>query len=185
MTVVQDRRALILSQLAVLLSGNSIQLTGTDGTPAVIPAGNFVRNRNELPGQNPADPQGSVSKVPGIILLDGDEVNDPRAIPRAQGQTALQMRAQLVRMTPEIYVVLDVRKPANLNVGEDLNLARMAILGLIIPDPVIQEIVGANGGITYDGCVTDLSKNRDMRGQLGISLTFTYPWLPGEVVGHS
>ena len=35
----------------------------------------------------------------------------------------LQSPPSLMRMTPQIYIVLNVRKPANTNVGEDLNSA--------------------------------------------------------------
>jgi hypothetical protein len=35
------------------------------------------------------------------------------------------MPIQIMRMTPEIYVVLDVRPVGNLNVGKDLNTARL------------------------------------------------------------
>lgn len=165
MTARRDRRAEILERLDELLEGLTITLsTGT------IPTGNFVHNRNELPA----------GKVPGIILLDADEVMDPRALRLPDGRQ-LPPGVQLMRMTPEIYVVLDVRKPANANVGEDLNLARAAILAAVFTDGQLQGIVGSNGGISYDGCVTDLARNRTMQGQLGLSITFTYPLFPGEL----
>jgi hypothetical protein len=88
-----------------------------------------------------------------------------------------------MRMTPEIYVVLDVRGITNPNVGEDLNTARLAILAAVLPDRQLQQIVGPNGGIVYDGCITDLARNRTMKGQLGISLSFTYPLKRTEYVG--
>jgi len=168
MTTIRDRREEILERLDALLAGTTIMLSS--GT---IPAGNYVHNRNELPA----------SLVPGIILLDGDETNDTR-LTRAPGLQQGQVPTQLVKMTPEIYVVLDVRKPLNLNVGADLNLARRVILAAILPDPSLQASVGANGNIVYDGCVTDLARNRQMQGQLGISITFTYPLLPWETVGQ-
>jgi hypothetical protein len=68
-------------------------------------------------------------------------------------------------------------------VGQDLNTARLAILAAVLPDRTLQNIVGANGNIVYDGCVTDLARNRTMKGQLGISLTFTYPLIQNEFVG--
>ncbi len=165
MTARRDRREEILERLDELLEGLTITLsTGT------IPAGNFVHNRNELPA----------GKVPGIILLDADEVQDPRALALPNGRQ-LPPGIQLMRMTPEIYVVLDVRKPANANVGEDLNAARAAILAAIFTDGELQGIVGSNGGISYDGCVTDLARNRTMQGQLGLSITFTYVLSPQEL----
>lgn len=166
MTAAVDRRVLILQELESLLGGLTINLT-----TGVIPAGNFVRNRNELPKE----------LVPGVILLDGDEVSDPRFRQAAQGRQA-GIPPQIMRMTPEIYVVLDVRKPHNKNVGEDLSIARVAIMKAILGDKTLSTIVGANGSIYYDGCITDLARNRTMQGQMGLSFTYTYPWLPGEVI---
>ncbi len=165
MTIRRDRRAEILGRLEELLSGLTITLSGGN-----IPTGNFVHNRNELPA----------GKVPGIILLDADEVQDPRAIKAADGRQ-LQPGVQLMKMTPEIYVVLEVRKPANTNGGEDLQAARGAILAAIFTDGQLQGIVGSNGGISYDGCVTDLARNRMMQGQMGLSITFVYPLFPQEL----
>jgi hypothetical protein len=162
----RDRRAEILERCHNLLS--TLEITLTDG---VIPAGNIVHNRAELPAE----------KIPGIILLDGDEVSDPR-LPPAPGRM-LPPGPKLMRMTPEVYVVLDVRKPHNLNVGEDLNTARAAILLLLLTDKTLMEICGSNGQIIYDGSVTDLARNRTMRGQLGISITFVYPFVTGELLG--
>jgi hypothetical protein len=131
-----------------------------------------VHNRNELPAD----------KVPGIILLDADEVSDPSFLKAAPGRQ-LPPGAKVMRMTPEIYGVLDVRKGAqqNENVGEDLNLIRGAILNLILHDATLQGIVGSNGQIVYDACVTDLARNRTMKGQIGISVSFIYPLFPQEL----
>jgi hypothetical protein len=152
-----------LARLETILSG--LVITISTGT---IPAGNFVRNRDELPGE----------KVPGIILLDADETKDPRfpANPGRQGRPGPGM----MKMTPEIYVVLDVRKPQNKNVGEDLILARAAIMDAVMHDATIQAYVGSGGTIVYDGCYTDLARNRQMKGQMGLSFTFGYPFIPDE-----
>jgi hypothetical protein len=172
-----DRRDLILGRVFTLLSGLEILLSANNASlnlPTAIVPGHIVHNRNELPKE----------LVPGIILLDADEIKDPKAQLRAPGGIQGQMPPQLMKMTPEIYVVLDVRKPDNANVGADLNLARLAILATLWPDQTLQGIVGSNGNILYDGCVTDLARNRQMRGQLGISMTFSYPLLPSEIVGR-
>src|ERR1035437_4934688 len=163
---IRDRRSLIIEQAYDLLQGLEITLSN-----GVIKARNIVHNRNELPKE----------MVPGLIFLDADEVSDPRGIQAPPGRGG-PPGAKLMRMTPEIYVVLDVRKPNNVNVGEDLNKARLAILGTILNDKTLQQIVGANGQISYDGCVTDLARNRTMQGQLGISVTFVYPMIPGELI---
>lgn len=162
-----DRRAKILARLDVLFTGMTVPLTGGNTPTATV---GFVHNRNELPAD----------KVPGIILLDADEVKDTGFLKPMPGRQ-LPPGAQVMRMTPEIYGVLDVRKPANLNVGEDLNLIRGAILNKIFLDATLQGIVGSNGQIVYDGCVTDLARNRTMKGQLGISVSFIYPLFPQEL----
>jgi hypothetical protein len=155
---------MILDRLTTILSGLSITLT--DGS--VIAAGNIVHNRDELPAE----------KVPGIVLLDADEVRDQR-FPNRDGR-GTRPGPGMMRMTPEVYVVLDVRKPQNINVGEDLNLARAAILDLVLHDATLQQITGAGGTITLDGCYTDLARNRTMKGQMGLSITFAYPFIPDE-----
>jgi hypothetical protein len=163
MAVKADRRKYILDRLETILSGLSINIS-----TGVIPAGNIVHNRDELPAE----------KVPGIILLDADEVKDPR-FPSLQGRNE-RPGPGMMKMTPEIYVVLEVRKPANKNVGEDLNTARAAILNLVLHDTELQRFTGSSGSITYDGCVTDLARNRTMKGQMGLSFTFGYPFVPDE-----
>jgi hypothetical protein len=171
MTAKADRRVLILDQLESILAGMSIPLLGNlIGGPTLIPPGNIVRNRNELPRE----------LVPGLILLDADETRDPR-VPELSGRGS-RPGPSLMRMTPEIYVVLDVRKPSNTNVGEDLYTARQLILNKVLHDTTLQALTGDNGTITYDGCVTDLARNREMRGQLGMSITFVYPFIPDELL---
>lgn len=162
--VLLDRRDRILIRMADLLKVTTIKLSTGN-----IPAGNFVHNRNELPA----------GKTPGIILLDADEVWDPQT-PNRTSRGDAQVTPGLIRMTPEVYVVLDVRKPNNDEVGKDLNTARALIISKMINDEALKALVGANGQIRYDGCVTDLARNRQMQGQLGLSFTFVYPFLPGE-----
>jgi hypothetical protein len=170
---VNDRRQLVLSRLYVLLGGLNIPLLGGPDGPKPIVPGNIVSNRNELPAL----------LVPGIIILDADEIKDPRAQLPARGLIERAVPPSIMKMTPEIYVVLEVRGITNRNVGQDLNTARLAILGAVLPDKALQGIVGPNGNIVYDGCVTDLARNRTMKGQLGISITFTYPLIQNEYVG--
>lgn len=170
---VNDRRQAILDRIYALLSGITIPLLGgPDGATAIVP-GNIVHNRNEL----------DKTLTPGIILLDADEIKDPTQQLRQRGLTETRVPSNIMKMTPEIYVVLDTRGIGNMNVGADLNTARLTILAAILPDTTLQQIVGSNGNIVYDGTVTDLARNRTMQGQLGISITFTYPLIQNEFVG--
>lgn len=170
MRVQRDRRQEILDRLWAIFESFTFDLAGGPNGAISIRLGNAVRNRSEL----------QADKLPGIILLDADEVKDPRTLKAAPGMQQARMPAQLMRMTPEIYVVLDTRPIGNMNVGKDLNAVRLAILNAIMADAQLQTIVGPNGDIVYDGCVTDLARNRTMKGQLGISVTFCYPLIVAE-----
>jgi hypothetical protein len=172
MTAQRDRRQEILDRLWDLFKNLTVDLAGGPNGAVQIKPGNVVRNRNDL----------QADKVPGIIVLDADEIRDQRALQAPRGVQESRMPVQLMKMTPEIYIVLDVRGVTNENVGKDLNTARLAILNAIFTDQQLQDIVGSNGNITYDGCVTDLARNRTMKGQLGISVTFSYPLLVKEYV---
>src|SRR5674476_65813 len=108
-----DRRQLILDRLYELLSGLTIPLAGgPTGSISIVP-GNIVQNRNELPKE----------LVPGIILLDADEIKNPLTQLRERGLTETRVPSSIMKMTPEIYVVLDTRGITNKNVGKDLNTA--------------------------------------------------------------
>jgi hypothetical protein len=187
-----DRREAILCRIAELLGGVftddtygagnwvsgglTVPILGDTTVPNTvtsIPAANFSRDRNQL----------QKFDVPAILLLDGDETRD-MSKPRAQrGLVENGIPSQIMKMTPEIYVVLDTRTILNVNAGKDLNTARLAILATLFPDRTLQKIIGPEGDINYDGSITDFSRNRTMKGQLGISITFTYPLIGGEVMG--
>lgn len=164
MTAKVDRRDQILSRLAELLPTLNITLS-----TGIIPPSHFVRNRDELPEE----------LVPGIIMLDGDERRDQR-FPSLQGRSE-RTAPSMVIMTPEIYVVLDVRKPHNKLVGEDLNAARTVILDAVFHDANLQAFTGSGGSTQLEATVTDLARNRQMRGQMGLVLSFSYPLIPGEL----
>jgi len=168
-----DRRQLILARLEDLLGSLTVPLLGGPNGPVSIVPGTFQHNRNEL----------SKSYVPGIVLLDADEIKDTRVQLRPRGLQERAVPPAIMKMTPEIYVVLDTRGIENENAGEDLNTARLAILAAILPDKSLQGIVGANGDICYDGSVTDFARNRTMQGQMGVSITFSYPLIQNEYLG--
>lgn len=168
MAAVVDRRQMIIDRLGVILGGLTITLTS-----GVIASGNFVHNRNDLPTE----------MLPGIILLDGDEKKAVLPADRPQGRPSNRARDQVMTMQPEIYVVLDFRKPNNVLSGEDVNTARLAILAAIMTDATLFALLGAEGGFAYLGCVTDFAANRTMNGALGISLALSYPLVVAEIRG--
>lgn len=170
---VTDRRDMILDRLATILTGltSTVSLTGTNGTPSTLKEGGFVQNRNELPD----------GLTPGIILMDGDELQGMKTV--IPGRTPPRIAPQIMKIVPEIYVVLDVRKPNNVNVREDLSICRLAILSAIYNDKMLLDLVSTNGRVEVEAIVTDLARNRPMKGQMGLSIAFYYPLIPGEIVG--
>lgn len=165
-----DRRQMILDRCWDLFSGFSLDLLGGPNGAVQIKPGNVARNRADLQAE----------KVPGILLLDADEIRDSRQLQPNPGSQMTRMPAQIMKMTPETYIVLDTRPVGNENFGKDLNTTRLAILNLVMTDEQLWRIVGSNGNIVYDGCVTDLARNRTMKGQMGLSFTFTYPLIVRE-----
>lgn len=149
-----DRRELILSNLFTVLQ-------------TVAGIANYYRNRGEL----------GDDLRPALILFDGDEIADDRS----KGRGRLAAVPNLVSMTVGIHVVLKDRKPANANVGQDLNAFRMAILKVIMGSAALRNACGPNGDIQYEGAVTDLASGRDMTGEIALSVTFVYPLLKDDV----
>lgn len=107
---------------------------------------------------------------PCVIILDADEVAQ-EGEPRRPGP-------QLVTMTPEIYVVLEDTPE---DVGGQLNTLRARLLKAILNDATLKGLTGANGAIRYEGCATGLARGRSMVGEMGVSLSFTYPFIPSKL----
>jgi hypothetical protein len=150
-----DKREAILARLFVVLSG----------TPGLVTT---VRNRGELP----------TDKRPSCLLLDGDEKADEKA--REKGR--ITAYPNTVVMDPEVYVALESgRKPQNEGVGQDLNAFRVAIIKRVLTDTVLRDLVGSNGEIFYGGCMTDLARNREMNGEIGLIFMFRYVLNPNDL----
>jgi hypothetical protein len=111
--------------------------------------------------------------TPAIQILDADETasdNDPSARP--------SISSRRVGMNPEIYIVLG-GKPED--VGPELNAFRAAFLKAVMTDAQLLALLGTNGSIRYEGCATSLSRGRNMEGEMGVSLTFTYILRPQDL----
>ena len=150
-----DRRELVLVRLMAILAN-------------VPPIQVVVRNRGELPAD----------KRPAIVLLDADETARMQV---AQSRGRLVAAPCLVDMTPEIYVVMNLREPPNDLIGTDMNTMRVAIMRAIYADEDLKKILSSNGDIRYVGTVTDMASGRSMEGQMHIRIAFTYPLLPSEL----
>lgn len=119
-----------------------------------------ARNRDEISDRH----------KPAIIIMDADEAAVEGA-PMRSGAAS----PQIISMTPEIYILLS-SEPAT--VGTQLNAIQSALLSAILNDETLRTITGTNGSIRYEGCATGLSRGRSMEGEMGVSLTFQYPFKP-------
>jgi hypothetical protein len=152
-----DLREEILSRMMEILGS---QQAVVDGDPA--PFATIARNRSELM---------EVSR-PALILLDGDEQVTDEMIPRGKGFAV----ARPVVMVPEVTIILGGREPQNINIGEDLNAMRVAVIKAIAIDATLTSLLGTNGDLQYGGLVTDLGWTRSLEGVMVLSFLITY-WL--------
>ena len=113
-------------------------------------------------------------KRPGVVLLDGDET--------PQGTTnngdRFLFRPRLVEMRPELYILLEERRVNNANIGEDLNALRNALSVAITTDATLATLLGSNGKVVYNGCVTDLKSGSALSGQMRLDFAYRYWFKP-------
>lgn len=151
----KDRRQLVLDRMNKILTDRY--------------GDHFFYNRGEVPNEK--------RKGGGVLLLDGNEQADEEMFDRGR----LGSSPNKVVMKPEIYVTLEDRKPHNEDVSRDLNKFRREILTLILMDQELRGIVGPNGELRYLGCVTDLTRDQAMNGEMGIIIAIKYPFIPDEL----
>jgi len=123
---------------------------------------NAYRNKDAL----------SEDKRPAIVILDADETADEADPP---GRPAHAPRR--VNMNPEVYISLAGTPD---EVGTELNGFRAAFLKAVFADATLKALTLDREGITYEASATGLARGRKMEGELGISLTFTYLFVPSE-----
>lgn len=115
---------------------------------------------------------------PGMVLLDGDET--PRTsldTRRLQGR-AMMMAPQIVQLRPEMYILMQEGRPNNDGLGPDINAFRIAFLKKLWEDTTLATILGSNGSIVYNGCVTDLKSGSALTGQMRLDFIMNYVLKP-------
>lgn len=154
-----DKRELILVRIAAI--------TTAAQTAAGIKT--CVRNRGLM--QNEARP--------ACVLLDGDERPGlQRPVRHGREASVGGMAPAIMRMTPELYVLMDELRPKNEEIGPLLNAKRIALVKAIANDAPLKALLGANGGIIYTGCTTDLKSGSALTGQMRLDLIYTYVFNP-------
>ena len=131
---------------------------------ATIPGVVFcARNRDEITDR----------QKPAVVIWDADEVAN-EGEPKRAGASG----PQIISMTPEIYILLSGSPET---VGTQLNTLRDALLKAVLTDATMRTITGPNGAIRYEGCATGLSRGRSMEGEMGVSISFQYPFNPNTL----
>lgn len=145
-----DRRELVLARLLVV----------SEGVEGVVTA---QRNKRLLVD----------AKRPAIVFFDADE----DAMEEDGGGAKPGNAPNLVTMTPEIFLMLGTVPE---NVGSEINAFRLLFLKAVLFDADLKTIMGSNGRIKYNGCATGLSQGRNMEAEMGVMISFTYPFMPSE-----
>lgn len=144
-----DKREDILSRLFAIL--NAITDPETPNTVA--------RNRGLL--DNDARP--------ALVLLDGDE----RVSLPGNNRGRQRMSPCLVTMMPQIFIITKLKKPQNEGIGELLNSFRVSIVKAIADDTELIALLGSNGDLSYDGCLTDLKTGSSVQGEMQLDFSLT------------
>lgn len=151
-----DKREMILARIAAIT-------TGAQANAGIVTC---VRNRGLMDND----------RRPACVLLDGDE--KPYTSTQRRAGRSMPMGPVIMQMVPELYVILKEARPVNENVGLDLNTMRMKLSKAIVEDTELKTLLGANGGINYNGCVTDLKSGSPLTGQMRMDFTYRYVFDP-------
>lgn len=148
-----DARELILARLVQIAEG-------IEGIKTV--------SRNPAPGL-------SEHMRPAILIYDGDEETVADERPGRRPPTV----PKLVSMTPEVYIQLgDLPE----DVGTSLNVFRAKYIKAVLTDIDMIALLGSNGGMSYEGCSTALSRGRRVEGEVNPVFTFLYVLEPAKLV---
>lgn len=153
-----DTRELILNRLLAIATGQA----GFESA---------VRNRGLL----------TTEKRPAIIVLDGREtpvLTHGGRSNRARNGMSMPLTPSVMALQPEIYILLDEHRPTNENVGTLLNTLRRSFIRALAEDTEMQSLLGANGGIVYNGADTDLKSGGALSGQMRLDFQFSYVFFP-------
>lgn len=153
-----DTRELILNRLLVIATGQAGFVSA-------------VRNRGLL----------STEQRPALVLLDGREtpvLTHGGRSNRARNGMLMPLTPSVMALQPEIYILLDERRPTNVNAGTAVGTLRVAFIKAVAEDAELLALLGANGGIIYNGYDTDLKSGGALSGQMRLDFSFSYTFFP-------
>lgn len=155
-----DRRELILEQLFAIIN-SMIQ-----STPPVIAT--VARNRDLRKDD----------ERPGLVLLDGDESYELTGERNRGRRTG--MVPQLMKMSPQIFILMNEQRPTRATIGPDTNALRIKIIDAVASDAQLATLYGANGSIYLNSVTTDMKSGGAVTGSMLLDFRITYPLIPNE-----
>lgn len=148
--VADDRRELILARLAGVLA-------------SVAGVASFKRN----------DPTVVESKLPAILMLDGDET---AGVPRGWDKGRPAPFPMMIAMRPEVYLFTEEGSGA----GTTLNTIQDAIIKAVLNDAELQSLC-RDTWLVYEGSQVAFALGRALEGEMGLNFTFNYMLDPKAV----
>jgi hypothetical protein len=133
-----------------------------------------IRNRGLL----------ETDKRPAAVLFDGDEapvLTHGGRSNRARNGILMGITPQIMVMRPELFITL--AEPTNSKealeaLGTALNAKRIQLIRAIGEDDELLLLLGANGGLLYNGCATDLKSGSTFKGQMRLDFEYRYTLFP-------
>jgi hypothetical protein len=107
------------------------------------------------------------TRLPAAVLFDGDEET---------ADDKDDARPRKMRLRPEIVLV-----EQSAEAGSDLSTLRSEMIKRIETDAPLWAIIGTNGKITYDGCVTDFGYGRTLQGGMIAQIIIQYVLIPQQL----
>lgn len=114
----------------------------------------------------------SETRLPAIVLVDGDEETSPENFGRGRPITA----PVLTWMRPELHILIIANRA---EVGPKLNLLRRRLIRAVLGDEGLRGLC-ANGAMRYEGCVTAFANGRALAGEMQVIFAFQYLLTPAE-----
>lgn len=113
---------------------------------------------------------------PAIVILDADESPASPSVTKIPSRGGIM--PSLINMRPEMYYLEKEARIQNVQIGEKLNAVRMLVCAAIANDADLKALLGPNGGIIYNGAITDLKSGSALTGEMKLDFTYRYVFDP-------
>jgi hypothetical protein len=90
----------------------------------------------------------------------------------------MALTPQVMAMAPQIYLLMEELEQTDETLGTKLNAKRVDMIKAIAEDDMLLQLMGSNGGMVYNGAVTDLKSGMAMSGQMRLDFVIRYTFFP-------